>query len=236
MDTTTSSRRAATGHAILALARTGLRLAIAGAVLAVTVALVTLTVLPHLGARGLIVTSGSMEPAVGTGDLAVVQTVDPLAIRPGDVITYTGYTASGLTTHRVVQAVEVGDRLHFQTKGDANDTPDADLAPAEGVLGRVVVTVPGAGRALAHLNDPVLRLLVLGVPAAWFFLRSATAMIGALRADPSAAASRTAAVSVIVVLAVAAPLLHRLGVGASAAVLTDAVTIVENTFSTGIWT
>ena len=53
-------------------------------------------------ARPLVVLSGSMEPALGTGDVSVVRTIAPLDARPGDVVTFRDPDdADRLITHRV---------------------------------------------------------------------------------------------------------------------------------------
>jgi signal peptidase len=236
MNTSSRPRPARLLRLLLALAMTTVRVALGCAMVAVTVGLMMLTVLPHLGARGLIVTSGSMEPVIGTGDLAIVRSVDPEVIRPGDVITYAGYTSFGLTTHRVLRPVDVDGRLHFQTQGDANDTPDPDLAPAEGVLGRVALTVPHGGRALALLEDPAARLLILGLPAAWLTVHYTATILAELRRSRRGVAPRHASAAAVALLLGTGVLAHSIAFNSSAAVLTDTVAVGENTFTTGTWT
>lgn len=124
-----------------------------------------LAALPALDARLLVVTSGSMAPTIATGDAVVAVDTAPEEIGAGEVIAFHGYGRERLTTHRVISRHEVDGRLHFRTQGDANATPDANLAPAEGVAGRVVLTLPGAGRPLLALTSPTARMLLLVLPA-----------------------------------------------------------------------
>src|SRR5512146_1825609 len=63
-------------------------LLIAIAVLLVVGALAPLT----LGYRSFVVTSGSMEPTILTGSLAVDETISPARLQPGDVITFRSTT------------------------------------------------------------------------------------------------------------------------------------------------
>lgn len=121
--------------------------------------------LPTVGANLLVITSGSMEPAIATGDAVVVVDTPPADVEAGDVIAFRGYTGDGLTTHRVVSRHEVDGRLHFRTKGDANATADVNLAPADGMTGEVVAALPKAGRPLLALAGPTARTLLLVVPA-----------------------------------------------------------------------
>src|SRR5829696_3648257 len=53
-------------------------------------------------ARPLAVLSGSMEPVLGTGDITVVRTIEPLDARPGDIVTFRDpNNGDRLITHRV---------------------------------------------------------------------------------------------------------------------------------------
>ncbi len=54
------------------------------------------------GFRSFTVLSGSMEPAISTGDVVVNERVGPLETRPGDVLTFRDPTRQGrLITHRL---------------------------------------------------------------------------------------------------------------------------------------
>jgi signal peptidase len=126
------------------------------------------------GDYSFVVQSGSMSPAIATGDLVVVQTVDPADIGPGDVVTYVTTTHSDPVTHRVVgvEASPTGERL-FVTQGDANDIPD-DPVPASNVLGRVTLVLPYLGHLLLFGATPVgFVTLVLAVPLTHFVLSTA---------------------------------------------------------------
>lgn len=78
------------------------------------------------------VLSGSMEPAISTGDVIIVEPLKPeQEIREGDVITFRAPDAPDmLITHRVIGIVSVnGEPAAYVTKGDANDAPD--LTPVQ---------------------------------------------------------------------------------------------------------
>lgn len=214
------------------------RVTVALAATALTVGMGAIALLPNVGARAMIVTSGSMEPTIDVGGLAIVEEIDPATIAVGDVITYRGYTTEGLTTHRVIDRKFVNGRLHFRTQGDANDTPDVDLAPAEGVAGKVRFDVPHAGRALHGLSGPEVRYVGLGGASMWLMARNALALRRALRArvvptgkrDGATPAASGIAAAVVVVVAAAA-----ITANATSAVLNDATAVTDNTFATGTW-
>src|SRR5215210_2373114 len=72
-------------------------------------------------ARPLVVLSGSMEPALHTGDISVVRTIAPLDARPGDIVTFRDpENADRLISHRVRDMRASGDKVIFRTRGDVN--------------------------------------------------------------------------------------------------------------------
>lgn len=90
------------------------------------------------------VTSGSMAPALETGDAYLA--VDWGEPTPGDVIVYDPETREGYTTHRVVDVTAEG----YLTRGDANRLPDQATGEPPVTEARVLGTVPSvAGRPLA---------------------------------------------------------------------------------------
>lgn len=156
-----SSRRAGPLHRVVRAA--GWLAAVVVGVLAVGVG--SLAALPAIDSRLLVVTSGSMAPAIAAGDAVITVDTPPEEIGAGDVIAFHGYGHERLVTHRVISRHHVDGRLHFRTQGDANATPDANLAPAGGVAGRVALTLPQAGRPLLALTSPTARMLLLVLPA-----------------------------------------------------------------------
>ena len=95
--------------------------------------------------RVAVVISGSMEPNMPMGALAITMPVDPEKVKVGDIITFTPWWDPEITvSHRVVEVVNE-DGLAFHTKGDASEHVDPWLMPAEYVTGRVVFNVPFLG-------------------------------------------------------------------------------------------
>ncbi len=108
------------------------------------------------------VTSGSMEPTIGTGDGFVAIPADIAgSVEEGDVVVFRAeeIQGGGLTTHRVVETTERG----YVTKGDANPFTDQDsgeppVSEAQVVAvawqpGGTVVTVPGVGAVVTGTQD-----------------------------------------------------------------------------------
>lgn len=223
--------------------------------LGATVALLALGIaglaaLPAVGANLLVITSGSMAPAIATGDAVIVVDTLPAEVEAGDVIAFHGYTSDGLTTHRVVSRHDVDGRLHFRTKGDANATPDVNLAPADGMAGEVLLTLPRAGRPLLLLAGPTARMLLLVVPAVVLAAVQARDLLRGRRARrrgtpvvavgerpprPARQLVRQSAPTMLLILVLAALGASQLvlaGVGRAEAVLTDTRSIPDNSFAT----
>ena len=122
--------------------------------------------LPSLfGLKSMVVSSGSMEPAIRTGDAVLIRpVVDTSIIGLADVITFSPYSAQGMVTHRVIEITQIDGGTYFRTQGDANDTPDANLAPADSVFGKVSLTLPRVGYLLYFASTLWGKLLLIGVP------------------------------------------------------------------------
>jgi len=105
---------------------------------------------PHMGWRVHTVVSGSMQPVLEVGEVAVTKQVDPATIREGDIIAFHYPTNGQLICHRVI-GVKGSSSLYFHTKGDANERPDAQFIPAENVVGKVRFHTP----LLAHISSAV---------------------------------------------------------------------------------
>jgi signal peptidase len=134
-------------------------------VLAVAIA-VAYAVLGQLGYRAEPVLSGSMEPTLPVGSLAIVEKVPADQVERGDVVTFnTPGDDESLTTHRIVGIEREDGRSAYRTRGDANEVDDPWLIAQRGQMGRLVVDVPYAGYATRWLAQPEIRTGVVIVGA-----------------------------------------------------------------------
>ena len=138
----------------------------AAALLAVAVLLVIAAVSPSLfGYRPLVVTSGSMEPALKVGDAIVLKKTDPVDLKVDDIVTYKPPGTEGkLITHRVVSISEQAGQFLFETKGDANPKVDAWTVNSDGVVGTMAYRVPFAGYILEFGDSTFGRVVTIGIP------------------------------------------------------------------------
>jgi signal peptidase len=117
------------------------------------------------GARTLTVLSGSMEPALHTGDAVVSTPIRPLDARPGDIVTFHDPARGGaLVTHRLRSVRARGGRVEAVTKGDANNAVERWSVPADGEIGRVAYRVPAVGHLLARVRTRTGMLLLVVAP------------------------------------------------------------------------
>jgi signal peptidase len=137
------------------------RWAVAGFVLALLVAAAAPLA---VGDRAFVVRSGSMAPAIDTGDVAVVEPISPTAASIGDVVTFTD-PHGRLTSHRARSIIRRGDQIHFTTQGDSNTGQEHWKVPANGRIGRVVYRVPKLGFAVVEISSTAGRIGLIVVPA-----------------------------------------------------------------------
>jgi signal peptidase len=118
--------------------------------------------------RTVMVLSGSMQPAMPPGSMAVVVPVDPATIQVGDVLTYEApVPGNPVVTHRVIEILEHGAQPVIRTKGDANVSPDQWTARiSSSPAWRRVAVIPVAGTLIHSLRSPLVhRATVYVVPA-----------------------------------------------------------------------
>lgn len=144
----------------------GLLIGIGGLLLALIITLLAGVVPTFLGYESYVVYSGSMEPAIHVGDLAIVGPIRPDQLTVGDVLTYRlPDRPETVVTHRLIK-IETSDPnlLAFETKGDANNVADRVLVAPGAVLGRVAYTIPRIGYLVDFAKRTEGRLILLGGP------------------------------------------------------------------------
>lgn len=137
---------------------------------------VPLTVPRFFGVHIYSVVSGSMEPAIPTGSLLYIAEALPEDIQEEEIIAFYGVKDSAsIITHRVVEnRVVMGE---FITKGDANKTQDMNPVPYENFIGKVVRSVPRAGKAAELFTSHEGKVLAACVIGAAILLQAIAALI-----------------------------------------------------------
>jgi signal peptidase len=133
------------------------------------IALVAIIIPKIGGGVPLTVLSGSMEPTLPTGSLAVVRPIGADDVQVGDVITYMPHPNDPyLVTHRVirVELSEAGERT-FILQGDANSGPDAPVR-AKQIRAELWYSVPLLGYLNSTLNSETKDWVLIGVASSLF--------------------------------------------------------------------
>ena len=136
---------------------------LSGAAVAFAAVYVALTV---LGYKPVAVYSGSMEPTIHVGGLALDRAIPSQKVRVGDVITFSDpYVKGRLVTHRVIDILQTPHGLDYRTKGDANSGRDPWTIRLAGQVGRVSFSVPVAGYILYYAHTREIRSLLICLAA-----------------------------------------------------------------------
>jgi signal peptidase len=159
---------------------------ITGIAMGFVLMLLIASVLPlAFGDRSLVVRSGSMTPAIDTGDVVAVHPIAPASARVGDIVTFENH--GKLTSHRVRSMGRSGNDMLFTTRGDANTGQEHWKVPANGRIGRVMYRVPKLGFVVVRVQTPVGRFFLIILPA---LLLAFSLLRKIWRDEPAQAATR----------------------------------------------
>lgn len=137
--------------------------AVLGIVVLVPLAVLMITVL-LLGWQLQVIETGSMAPRIAAGSVAVVEQIDAADVRAGMVIVFEDPARHGrLVAHRAVKRLP-GEGPVWQTRGDANASPDPYPVHAQEITGRVRWTIPRLGSVASALDTPITPALLIGLP------------------------------------------------------------------------
>ena len=129
-----------------------------------------------------IVQSGSMEPAISTGSVVVIQKKDAYLV--GEVVTFGEQTKNSIpTTHRIVSTEVQNGELVYLTKGDANGEADVDPVTEEDIRGAVWFTIPALGFLLDFARQPAGFALLIGLPATLIIFEEISKIVAAVRQE-----------------------------------------------------
>ncbi len=128
------------------------------AFLAAAVAIWVIVLRPQaLGGPALyiVVRGSSMLPTYDTGDLVVVQSAQAYA--PGDVVAYRVPDGEIGEGHLVIHRITGGNgATGFTVRGDNNGSADPWSPRTGDIAGRAWWMVPGLGRVVAFIHQPVI--------------------------------------------------------------------------------
>jgi len=94
-----------------------------------------------------VILTGSMEPFMYSGDVAILKNVEVSEIEVGDVIQF--WVNDYYIVHRVIGI----DEGMYQTKGDNNNSADSELVVYEQIKGKVSYVVPNLGHPVLFMRS-----------------------------------------------------------------------------------
>ena len=97
------------------------------------------------------IATGSMEPELYVGDVAVIKKCEANDVEEGDIIEYQmeGYTV----IHRIKNKTQKNGQFTFITKGDNNNTEDSEPVSEEQLIGKVIFKVRFLGFPAIWLHN-----------------------------------------------------------------------------------
>jgi signal peptidase I len=116
--------------------------------------------LPQLSYATYVITSGSMEPTIMTGDL--IFSKPQRGYTEGDIVTFQD-PGHPIITHRII-GVDEKNSQSFITKGDNNEDPDSKPVAAQHIKGKYQLKLPFVGYLLVYGKSPLGLALLIGLP------------------------------------------------------------------------
>lgn len=117
-----------------------------------------------------VVLTGSMLPEIEPKDVVVTKKIEGKDLKIGDIITFIpsdSRISNIIVTHRILNKYydATTNKYTYQTKGDANNTPDFTLAEDSNVIGKVIFKIPKVGYIQELLATRGGLIIVVLIPA-----------------------------------------------------------------------
>ena len=117
-----------------------------------------------------VVLTGSMLPEIDPKDVVVTKKIEGKDLKAGDIITFIpsdSRISNIIVTHRILNKYydATTGKYTYQTKGDANNTPDFTLAEDANVIGKVIFRIPKIGYIQELLATRGGLIIVVLIPA-----------------------------------------------------------------------
>lgn len=114
----------------------------------------------------LIVMTGSMEPEIKSGDIIICKQIDSDEVKVDDVIAFFDPDSheGSVLTHRVIELVNEDGTLSYRTKGDANNSADRSLVPADSLVGLYQFRIAGAGNVAMFMQSTAGLIICVVLP------------------------------------------------------------------------
>ena len=110
------------------------------------------------GYKPLVVLTGSMEPTFKTGSIIYYKHVNQNELKEGDIITFK--MGDYIVSHRINKI----DNGLYETKGDANNTVDANKITYNDIVGKDLnINIPYLGYYVKFFKDNMYILVIIAI-------------------------------------------------------------------------
>ena len=138
-------------------------------IFSVVLSLLVIIASPYLPTKkyfsSFIVSSGSMEPSIKTGSIALVMPIDPILVAVEDVIAFRSPEDGKKTIlHRVRKITGNQKNRTFHTRGDNNQDMDKWQVRGNAIQGLMFFSIPYLGHLAYVIRTPVGFLVFIGIP------------------------------------------------------------------------
>lgn len=117
----------------------------------------------YFGFNLYVVRSGSMEPNIHTGSLAIVyERADFYSMEVGDVVAFKLVNGE-LVTHRIEEITKLDGITYFLTKGDANEVSDGYTTNIQNFYGETIYSLPGVGYVADWVTSKFGKWVLIGI-------------------------------------------------------------------------
>ena len=97
------------------------------------------------------IASGSMENELFVGDVAIIKKCKINDVNVGDIIEY--QTENKTIIHRVIEKKSIDGILYLRTKGDNNESEDAEEVTEKNLIGKCIFKIGKIGYPAIWIND-----------------------------------------------------------------------------------
>lgn len=112
------------------------------------------------GVKTFVIISGSMEPVLEIGDIAVIKEFPKEELQAGDIISFR--SGQSIITHRITDVIkDKNGKISFETKGDNNNIKDKNYVKSDDVEGKMVCKIPFVGKVALLLKNKLIIIIIL---------------------------------------------------------------------------
>ena len=97
------------------------------------------------------IATDSMKDTYARGDAVLIEYLKPEEIKVGEVMVFRH--SNKVITHRVIDIKNKGNKIYYNTKGDANSSPDGYVTEDKDVIGRVDFVIKYIGYPTVYLEE-----------------------------------------------------------------------------------